>query len=131
MSMEMFRRNTTYRNWTHAVANEIFLRKSKGPSTLLVLVWLAMLASNVDGMTSHETSNTRRTSHWFVTLRLLSVHQRGSRQAARVMWTKTSRTGVGIASCYVSERKCHPLCNGNSCSKCAVRLCYFRSHQIY
>jgi hypothetical protein len=24
-------------------------------------------------MTSHETSNTRRTSHWFVKLRLLSV----------------------------------------------------------
>jgi hypothetical protein len=64
----------------------------KGPSTLLVLVfvWLAMLASNVDGITSHETSNTRRTSHWFVRLRLLSVHQRGSRQAARVMWTMTS-----------------------------------------
>jgi hypothetical protein len=51
----------------------------KGPSRVLVLVRLAMLASNVDDMTSHETSNT---SHWFVRLRLLSVHQRGSRQAA-------------------------------------------------
>jgi hypothetical protein len=32
--------------------------KSKGSSTLLVLVlvWLAMLASNVEDMTSHETS---------------------------------------------------------------------------
>ena len=28
----------------------------KGASTLLVLMWLAMLASNVDDMTSHETS---------------------------------------------------------------------------
>jgi hypothetical protein len=64
--------------------------RSKGPSTLLVLVCLNMLASNVDDMTSHETSNTRRTSHWFVRLRLLSVHQRGSRHAARVMWTMTS-----------------------------------------
>jgi hypothetical protein len=50
--------------------------RSKGASTLLVfvLVCLAMLASNVDDMTSHETSNTCRTSHWFVRLRLLSVH---------------------------------------------------------
>jgi hypothetical protein len=49
-----------------------------------------MLASNVDDITSHETSNTRRTSHWFVRLRLLLEHERGSWRAARVMWTRTS-----------------------------------------
>jgi hypothetical protein len=35
------------------------LQQSKGASTLLMLVWLSMLASNLDDMTSHETSNLK------------------------------------------------------------------------
>jgi hypothetical protein len=44
--------------WTYETE---FPPDSKDASTLLVLVlvWLAMLASNVDDMTSHETSNIK------------------------------------------------------------------------
>jgi hypothetical protein len=65
--------------------------KSKGASTLLLLVWLAMLASNVDDMTSHETSNIKTVANklkYDYSLYTLRVNLRILTRATEVVWTE-------------------------------------------